>query len=269
MANNLLLGGYSSFFELSAAFNFAYTASSQFRDTIKNGFLSDSRNLIQRIKNNISDLTAKLTVISKSGQIDLKHKKSINTMLKKTLSKLVINEAELQSAIDEAQANLTVKIKPLYIISALFSFFVLYLIGQESYHNLFPYSELYVALIGISLLMTYIIIATIKSSKEVLLIYISFASIIIFIVSIFLESYFSIFLQELPKQIQFSYKNIVNYSMAISIFPFMFAYTRLFFNALSISIKYQYKLYRINKMINDINSHLDTKKVTDDFFNNL
>lgn len=262
--NNLIISGYTSLYELSAAFNFAYTASSQFRDVIKSGFLQDSRLLSNNIKLRLKKINTELIIYNESEFLNDK-KDIIIKKLNDLHNDLQNEEKKLNNEIEQAQSTLTNKFKPLYIVSALFSFFMLFLAGEEVYSNLFPKQELIFSLIGLSIVIFYIIVDTFwKPNKNLSIIYTSTITIIILLSSILLDLSF---LKENNFIEIINNKMLVNVSIIFSIFPFIFAYTRLFTNALWISVKYRFIFYKINRKANNINKKLNEFKNAHNFFN--
>lgn len=259
---NNLISGYTSLYELSAAFNFTYTASSQFRDVIKSGFLQDSRLLSNNIKLRLKKINTELIIYNESDFLNDK-KSVIMDKLNTLRNNLYNEEKKLNEEIEQAQSTLTNKFKPLYIVSALFSFFMLFLAGGESYNNVFPKSELLLSLIGITVVIFFIVIDTFwKPNKNLSIIYISTITIVILLFSIFINvDFFN------ENNLIIDNKTLVNISIIFTIFPFIFAYTRLFLNALWLSIKYRFIFYKINRNANNINKKLNEFRNAYNYFN--
>ena len=76
LAYQPIISAYASFFELSVALNFAYAASSQFRETMKSGFLYNIRKMDSWYSSKQKDVMGKLTLMS-DEDVDLTARENI------------------------------------------------------------------------------------------------------------------------------------------------------------------------------------------------
>ncbi len=151
-----MLIDFTPFFQLSAGLNLTYTASKQFRDVIKKGFLEEARDITNQAKNKIDEIEIKYTVSN-----DTSLKPEVNEGIKLSVQQKVESFEEsllrMNETIDNAQGAVSNRLQPIYIIASIFSIYVLLLAGMESYTNNFPSSELFYSLIGIIYLNSRII----------------------------------------------------------------------------------------------------------------
>ena len=129
-----MLNYFNSLFELAVAFNFAYVASETIRELFSRGFLSGARNLSQKFDIKINEVNARLTTINDS--LFSQDKKVVLILkLKKLYSDLKMIDSKLDQRIEDGQKIVTNKLKSIYILSAFYSLFILFLSGIESFNN--------------------------------------------------------------------------------------------------------------------------------------
>lgn len=146
---------FVTIFTVAVALNFAYAASAGLRNALMNGFITS----IQR-------MAAPLEILRKdNGSLILSAdelSEKDNTLIQNTLSELA-NQISSKFALSEKELTVTKegianKVKPIYVVSAIYSLFILFLTGQEGYHQLLPRDALIPITITSNLLILIIFI---------------------------------------------------------------------------------------------------------------
>lgn len=278
MDYNALISAYSSFFELTVAFNLAYATSEQFRDVIKSGFLKDSRHLSARIKEVAETNKAKIQVTIQSDTfINNLDKEAIEKKFKNISNKINNSQNDLENAIEKTQSIASNQLKPFYIVSALFGLFVLFLAGQETVHSFFPQKELTIAFFGSVCISLCLLFTIVISKAKISIFLIVFVEFCLFLLSIYITNILNI-LKYLNTSIYdmiilgneiFTNKSLVNFSLFLCIAPFFVSYTILFLKSFIDYIIFSYRLENINKEINTIYKNIENFKTSNDFLKNL
>lgn len=131
---------FVTIFTVAVALNFAYAASPGLRNALMNGFV----NSIQRMAAPLDNLRKdNESLILSSDEISNERSELIQNILSELAnqisSKFALSEKEL-TVIKEGIAN---KVKPIYVVSAIYSLFILFLTGQEGYYQLLPKDALF------------------------------------------------------------------------------------------------------------------------------
>ena len=262
-----LISAYSSFFELTVAFNFAYAASQNFRDIVKGGFLSDARKLSDRIESKGKDLDALVVVLQDSGDINEKHRNAIDGKIRDNNYKIKKYSIEIQHLIDRAQEKVSDQLKSFYIVIGIYGLFVLFLSGQEQIHNFFPSRELWSSTILVSLLLIILILLTFFTSIVIPIIYLSFYMMLSIAFSISPYSGLTTFFYDFSTIC--SNKYLVNFTILLCIMPFAFAYIRYMFNASRIYVPYWVKFLKIEISILEIEKNLKNYQSSNKYLKEL
>lgn len=126
---------FVTIFTVAVALNFTYAASAGFRNALMNGFIHSIQKMVTPLENMRKDTEA---LVLSSDELNDSHKILIQETLswssEQIITKFSLDEKEL-TVIKENIAN---KVKSIYVASAIYSLFILFLTGQEGYHQLVP-----------------------------------------------------------------------------------------------------------------------------------
>lgn len=256
-----LIGPYASFFELSVALNFAYAASQNLRNAVTSGFQTDAKKLEQSFENKVSDIDARLEVMH-DEDVSSDQKQKVRLSLTKMLEKVKGYDAAIEKDIKTIHDRVVDQIKSIYIFTAIFSLYILFLAGQESIHQLFPGKEISIVILG-TMIFTPIAFFLSYTNKTIPILLSALLALILIFCSLFhiIDLY-------LLLAGSISNKSLVNIALAISFLPFALASIRLFMISTWISIKYYgYYLSMIIKMFM-IELNINKLKQSKDFFGN-
>lgn len=256
-----MLNYFNSLFELAVAFNFAYVASETIRELFSRGFLSGARNLSSKFDIKLKEVRAKLTTINDS-LFPPEKKQILISRLEKLFSDLKGIDSNLDQRIDSGQKIVTNKLKSIYILSAFYSLFVLFLSGMESFNTCTMINELIA--INIYTIIMFICLILMSFTKRV--VSVSF----IIVLSLFIMSSCTIFTFDLFSFMidYISQKNIIYGSVVIAFSPFVLITIRIFLTSLFYEIiAWFYYLYAILYIKFKINKDLKKLNDVDDIFN--
>ncbi len=255
MAN--ILSSYTSFFELSVAFNFAYVSSQGLRDTIKSGFLHKIRHLRQESEDLINSVESKLEIIEEEV-ISQSKKESFLKEVANLKDQIEDIHKSLDEEIESVQSIIASESKTLYIVTGIYGIFILYFAGK----NTFPFIE--IIILTLLLFIAYFFSLRIKESLYI---------VTFFIIGTFLFTIFFPPENELNTVAQyigfdglqiFQDKNSSEYfllyvTLLLSFFPFLWVYLRLIFKDITIMLSY-YHNYRsdLKELQNKIQEYSST-----------
>lgn len=232
-----VLSAFNSVLEVAVAFNFAYAASSQVRDTVKSGFLEHLRSLHANFEFKIRNIKAEIGTSSddgalpKSGDISSEDRNHIIERLDNNVGKMVLVSDELLSDIDSEQHKLTGKYKSIYVFIALMALFWLILGGQEGYHGVFPRNEI---IISLGFTSCFLVIQW-ASGYAIPVISSTVIAVLSIVTSLFLASYAT------DKVLVISDKMLVNMVLLLSFLPFILSSLAMFLISYKLQIKYWLK----------------------------
>lgn len=246
-----ILFPFVSLFTVAVALNFAYAASVGLRNALMNGFI----NSIQRMADPLEILrkdneSLMLSADELSTKDSILIHETLSDLAEKIRTKFALSEKELTTIKD----GISNKVKPIYVVSAIFSLFILLLAGQESYHQLLPRD----ALIPI----------TIISSAVILLIFIlSFTKYHISNTSkvgswIVISNIFLIFYHPLSADL-FTWikdKHILNGAIFLAYSSFAVVMLRLLILQGCLKLKYKFTYYRIKLKLGSIRIYVKNTK---------
>jgi len=136
-----VLLAYAPLFSTAVALNFAYTASTTFRTTIGAGFNETVEHLKTHLTKIHEDAQFRCTV----STVDVfreEYSDQIKTKFDQIKTEILSMSESLSEDIKHAEDGFIDLVKPLYMVAAIFTIFVLFLIGQESFHQLLPITEM-------------------------------------------------------------------------------------------------------------------------------
>jgi len=255
MDNTLIIGAYSSFFELSVVLNFSYAASEKFRDSLKTGILHNIRTTNKWYSNKQKEVFNKLILMS-DDDINLDEKNGIRTKFESIAETLKNEDQKLSKDIESAQKIVIEQTKPIYVYVALFSLCILLLGGQEVAHNLFP-TESMNTLIFISLIIIPLLYALTFTSF--------FVSVPSAILIIFLASISCVFFP-VSYQIPLSDKYLVNTAISIAFLPFILSMLKLSAVSFILWIKHGVKYRRANTKLMELEENYQKLQESKKYF---
>lgn len=255
MEHTSIIGSYASIFELSVALNFAYAASAPFRETMKAGFLKSIEQMDLWYSKQVTKTIDKIRLMS-DEDINSEAKLSLKKKFENMLVQLREEDEQLTKETDEAQSDIVNQTKPLYIYTALFSLFILFLGGQEVAHNTFPIdgfnSIIYMSLF---LIPTIAISSMIGSPMPVP------AAVMLLLFSLLIGLFWPI-----AYIIPISNKHLLDIALLFSFLPFTLSVFRLTWLAFKLELKHRRGYYKAYKELAKAESAAKNLRESKNFF---
>ncbi len=219
--------------------------------------MHSSRNLSEKFESSIKELESKIRLIDDDVVADAR-KKELTRKLESISDELKTKEGTLNEKIESAQKEAVDQIKPLYILTAMFSILMLLLSGQEQVHNIFPFNEMFLFAMMYILLYAYLVWSQTKTSVVFVASVVALSSILVFV--------FAPELRNVALLNSFIYdKYMVDAALFFAFLPFVFASFKLYIIALRIVFEYRVEHYfrrkeidQLDDSINQLVSSLDT-----------
>lgn len=256
-----LISSYASIFELSVALNLTYGASEQLRGLVKSGFLYDARGMLLKYQETANRISAKIGILI-DEDIVLDKKEKINLKLESIFKDFKDDEKSLKKELDDTQELSSKQLIPYYVLTAIFSIFILFLGGQESIHEFFPIKD--ILLINTFMTILFLSFIFIMFSKiELPVLYSAGVTIFIFLLIVsFSDNIFQ--LLNLSSEVSHN-KYYVNLSLFYAFLPFVFATFSLSLSSLKLSFKYRLRYFKSNRTLTEVKKHLEAIKESTEY----
>lgn len=244
-----VLLAYAPLFSTAVALNFAYTYSGTFRTSIGDGF----KETIERVKGYLAKVheeTAYRYTVSTADVFQEGFKEQITTKFSLVKDEIVSMSESLDEDIKHAENGFKDLVMPSYMVAALFTIFILFLIGQESYHQILPIAEMS-AMITMSVItmifVTYLTRTKFKifASNPYIGLYMISINMAIILFSWDMSSYF------------IKDKYVINTAIIVGFLPFFVTTLIFLYRHLMLAKKYLlrylnvvYKLYKLKRYVN-------------------
>lgn len=163
------------------------------------------------------------------------------------------DETTLKQKLDSSQKLSATQLRPYYVLTAIFSLFVLFLGGQEQTHQCFPIHELFT--VNLYMILTSLVFITLLlfSKYEISVLNAVIMLLIWIVITIFMSQFF--YNTFMPFNIKEKY--YVDMALILSYLPFFIASIVLFIPSIILSAQYRWKFYRSKKALKKMKSTLE------------
>lgn len=254
-----VLLAYASLFSTAVALNFAYTASGTFRTTIGSGFNETVEHLKSHLTKVHEDAQYRCTV----STVDVfreEYSEQIKTKFDQIKTEILSMSESLDEDIKHAENGFKDLVMPSYMVAAIFTIFVLFLIGQESFHQLLPITEMSTMIVTSAIVMIIVTYLTttrfrIFASNPYIGLYMISLNMAIILFPCDLSPYF------------FKDKYVINAAIVVGFLPFFITTILFLIRHLTLAWKYGRRYLSVSKKIRKLNKLVDTIKPSKDLFN--